>query len=62
MKNTEYPKIVLVEAVVMANGEVIHYGHTLGFINDIQRNRLESGATKIAKGGEDIIAVGGNVA
>lgn len=65
MENKEsinYPIVVLVEAVLMANGEVIHYGKTLGFANKKQVNLLESGANKIARGKEPVIALGDNVA
>jgi hypothetical protein len=57
----EYPKIVYVEAVLMENGELIHYGQSLGFINARQKKLVESdGAAKLAKGGETIVAIGKN--
>lgn len=55
-------KVVLVEAVLMPNGEVIHFGKTLGFANKRQIELVEKGANKITKGGETIIALGEEVA
>lgn len=49
--------VVQLEAVLMENGEVIHYGKSLGFINKKQRELVESGATKLARGGEVMIAL-----
>lgn len=60
--NDTYPKIVMVEAVLMENGEVIHFGKTLGFINEGQRKIVESEATKLAKNGQMVVALGDNVA
>lgn len=57
-----YPKVVYVEAVIMANGEVIHYGKTLGFANKKQIDLLEAGANKLTRGSEDVIALNGNIA
>lgn len=56
--NKEYPKVVLIEGVVMANGEFVHYGKSLGYMNKEQQRRLEAGAGKLARGGEAIIALG----
>lgn len=53
-----YPVIAYIEVALMENGETIHYGKSLGFINEKQRELLESGATKMTKGSEPIIAVG----
>lgn len=58
----DYPAVVHLEAVVMENGEVIHYGKSLGFINQRQRDLLEKGAHKTARGGEAMVAVGEEVA
>ena len=58
----KYPKTVYVEAVLMANGEVIHYGKTLGFISKEQENLVESGKAKLTKSNEVVVAVGKNVA
>lgn len=58
----QYPKVVLLEAVVMGNGEVIHFGQSLGFINQRQKQLLEKRASKIARGKEPIVALGDNVA
>jgi len=60
--NDIYPKLVLLEGVVMANGEFLHYGESLGYINKRQRDLLESGAHKIARGNEPVIALGDQVA
>ena len=49
-KEITYPAIVYVEAALMENGEVLHYGKSLGFINDKQKDLVESGATKLTKG------------
>lgn len=61
-KDTNYPKIVLVEGALMENGEVIHFGKTLGFINDKQRDLVEAGASKLARGGEPVVALGDETA
>ena len=61
-KEIEYPKVVYLEAVLMANGEVLHYGKSLGFVNKRQGDLVESGATKLTKGNEVVIAVNNNVA
>lgn len=58
----DYPKVVLLEAVAMANGEIIHYGKSLGFMNQKQIELLESGATKMSRGSEPVVAVGSEVA
>lgn len=57
-----YPKAVMLEAALMANGEVLHYGTSLGYINKRQRELIEAGANKLSRGNEDVIAIGGNVA
>lgn len=61
-KEIEYPKVVYLEAVLMANGEVIHYGKTLGFINERQGDLIESKATKLTRGKEIVVAVNNQVA
>lgn len=53
----DQPKIVLLEACLMPNGEVIHYGKSLGWVGKRQLELIESGAHKIARGGEPIVAV-----
>ena len=58
----KYPKVVYVEAVLMGNREVIHYGKTLGYINEKQLSLVEGEATKLARGNEVIIAINDNVA
>jgi len=54
----EYPLIVMIEGALMANGEFIHYGKSLGWINQRQREMVENGATKLARGSEIVIALG----
>lgn len=61
-KGFTYPVVVYVEAVAMANGEIIHYGKTIGFMNERQVSMLEAGATKLTKGSEPVVAVGEAVA
>ena len=61
-KQREYPIVALIEGVVMANGEFIHYGKSLGFLNQEQIDRLEKGANKIARGKEPIVALGEHIA
>ena len=62
MKKTKeevtYPMIVMVEGALMGNGEVIHYGKSLGFISKKQRDLIESRASKIARGTEPVVALG----
>ena len=57
-----YPLVVHLEAVLMENGEVIHFGKSLGYINKRQKDLVQSGATKLARGNEIVIAVGEAVA
>lgn len=54
--------IVLLEAVLMGNGEIIHFGKSLGCINKKQQDLVENGATKTARGHEIIVAIGKDVA
>ncbi len=61
-KEIEYPKVVYLEAVLMANREVMHFGKSLGFVNERQENLVKNGATKLTKGNEVVIAVNDNVA
>lgn len=53
----EYPMVVMLEAVLMGNGEVIHFGKSLGFAGKKQMELVESGATKIARGNEPVVAI-----
>ena len=53
-------KVVYIEAVLMPNGEVIHFGKSLGFLSDRQIKLVSSGAGKMTKGGEMIVALGKN--
>ena len=59
-KKIDYPIIVLVEGVLLENGEVIHYGKSLGFINKKQKKLVEAGATKYPRGNEPVVAVAGD--
>jgi hypothetical protein len=61
-KEILYPLVVSLEAVLMANGEVLHYGKSLGFVSEKEMDLVESGATKLARGGEIMVALGDNVA
>ena len=54
-KEIEYPKVVYLEAILMANREVLHYGKSLGFINDEQSDLVESEATRLSKSNEVIV-------
>lgn len=58
----EYPKIVYIEAILMANGELIHYGKSLGYISDKQIEIIESGAEKLTRGSESVVALNPNIA
>lgn len=53
----EYPKVVLIQAVAMANGEFIHYGNSLGFMSRKQIKLLESGTCKISRGNEAVVEI-----
>jgi hypothetical protein len=55
-------KIVYLEAVLMPNGELLHYGKSLGYADDQQINLVESGACKLTKGHEPIVAIRPNIA
>jgi hypothetical protein len=50
-------KVVYIEALLMDDGELIHFGKTLGRIGQRQRQLVESGATKLTKGGKDIVRI-----
>lgn len=50
--------VVYLEAVLMANGEVLHFGKSLGYAGKRQIEMVEAGATKLTKGGEVVIAIG----
>lgn len=58
----KYPLVVHLEAVLMVNMEIIHYGKSLGFINKRQLSLVEGEATKLSKGNEIIVAVNDQVA
>lgn len=53
----DFPTSVLLSAAVMANGEVLHYGKSLGMLSKREMDLLESGACKTAKGGEPIVGI-----
>lgn len=55
-------KIVYVEAALMPNNELIHMGQTLGYINEKQRKLVDSGANKLTRGNEVVVAIRPNVA
>lgn len=57
-------KVVLIEAVLMDNDELIHFGKSLGFIGKKQRELIDAGdgACKLARGGEVIVGMGENPA
>ena len=50
-------KVVYLEAVLMENGELIHFGKSLGFVSDRQKELVESGACKLTKGSEPVVAI-----
>ena len=56
-KKIEYPLAVLLEAVLMGNGEVIHYGKLLGFVNKKQLDLFENEVTKLSRGNKIVVAV-----
>lgn len=55
-------EIVYLEAVLMPNGELIHFGKSLGFTSEEQRELVEKGATKLTKGKEKVVAISPKVA
>lgn len=55
------PLVVHLEALLMPNGEVLHYGKSLGFVDKRQMELVEAGATKLSKGNEIVIGVGKGV-
>jgi len=61
-EKVSFPKCIYIEAVVMENGEVLHYGKSLGFICDKQMELIKAGATKIVRGNEIVIALWDNIA
>lgn len=60
------PGIVYVEAVLLDNNELIHFGRSLGFISDDQYRLVTGeggpGACKLTRGGDPIVRIGGGVA
>ncbi len=50
-------EVVYIEAVLMDNGELLHYGRSLGFIGKRQQELVDNQATKITKGKEKIVAI-----
>jgi hypothetical protein len=57
IKNKMDMKVVYVEAVLMPNREVIHFGKTLGFVTDKQAQLVDSGACKMTTGNEPVVSV-----
>lgn len=55
-------KIVYIEAALMPNNELIHFGKSLGYINEKQRKLVDSGANKLTRGKEVVVAISPNVA
>lgn len=55
-------KIVYIEAALMSNNELIHFGKSLGYISKEQRKLVDSGANKLTRGNEDVVAISPNVA
>ena len=55
-------KIVYIEAALMPNNELIHFGKSLGFISNEQRELVDSGANKLTRGKESVVAISPNVA
>lgn len=55
-------KVVCLEAILMPNGEVMHFGKSLGFVSKKQMELVEAGATKLTRGGEVVVAMGANPA
>lgn len=50
-------EVVYIEAVLMDNKELLHYGKSLGYVTEYQASLVEEGACKITKGGEAIVAI-----
>jgi hypothetical protein len=57
MKNIKGPTIVYVEAVLMPNREVIHYGKSLGLVNKRQLEMVAQDVCGHTKGEEKIIVI-----
>lgn len=55
-------KIVYIEAALMPNNELIHFGKSIGYINEKQRELIDSGANKLTRGREAVVAIRPNVA
>lgn len=53
-------KIVYIEAALMPNGEVLSWGKSLGHVSNRQMELVKSGACKMTRGSEPIIALGKN--
>lgn len=50
-------KVVYLEAVLMPNGELIHFGKSLGFVSERQEELVESGACKMTRGSEPVVSI-----
>lgn len=50
-------KVVYLEAVLMDNDELVHFGKSLGFVSKRQRELVENGACKLTKGNEPIVSI-----
>lgn len=55
-------KVVYIEAVLMDNRELMHYGKSLGFVTEEQFKMVQDDACKLTKGNEPIVAIKPKVA
>lgn len=55
------PEIVYLQAVLMPNGEVIHFGKTLGFLNEREWKRIREGNAKLTSAGNVVVELGDHV-
>jgi hypothetical protein len=53
--------VVYIEAVLMDNGELLHFGKSLGYVSKRQHEMVDSGACKLTRGKEPVVAIGKNV-
>lgn len=49
--------VVYLEAILMPNLELIHFGKSLGFVSERQAEMVKSGACKLSKGSEPIVSL-----
>ena len=55
-------KIVYLEAALLPNGELLHFGQSLGYVDKQQLKLVENGAAKLTRGQEMIVAIKPNIA